>query len=58
MSLEEVIRFKFIPYVSGGHICSNDERVLLSLPTRFGGLGIPLFHVNAVIEFENSRKLI
>ena len=54
MSLEEVIRFKFIPYVSGGHICSNDERVLLSLPTRFGELGIPLFHVNAVIEFENS----
>ena len=57
MPLEEVIRFKFIPSVTGGHICSNDERVLLSLPARFGGLGIPLFHENAGIQFENSRKL-
>ena len=55
--LEEVIRFKCIPSITGGHICSNDERVLLSLPTRFDGLGIPLFHENAGIEFENSRKL-
>ena len=46
MPLEEVIRFKFIPSITGGHICSNDERVLLLLPARFGG-----------IEFENSRKL-
>ena len=38
-------------------MCLNDERVLLSLPTRFSGLGVPLFHENAVIEFENSRKL-
>ena len=57
MPLEEVIRFKFIPSITGGYICSNDERVLLSLPARFGGLGIPLFHENAGIEFENSRKL-
>ena len=55
--LEEVIRFKFIPSISGGHICSNDERVMVSLPTKFGGLGIPLFHENAGTEFENSRKL-
>ena len=48
---------KFIPSITGGHICSNDERVLLSVPARFGGLGIPLFHENAGIEFENSRKL-
>ena len=57
MLLEEVIPFKFIPSITGGHICSNDERVLPSLLTRFGGLGIPLFHKNAFIEFENSRKL-
>ena len=57
MPLEEVIRFKFIPSITGEHICSNDERVLLSLPTRFGGIGIPLFHENSGIEFENSRKL-
>ena len=55
MPLEEVIRFKFIPSIHS--ICSNDERVLLSLPTRLGGLGIPLFHENTGTEFENSRKL-
>ena len=42
MQLEEVIHFKFIPSITGGHICSNDERVLLPFPTRFGGIGIPL----------------
>ena len=57
MPLEEVIRFKFIPSITGGHICSNGKRVLLSLQTRFGGLANPLFHENAGIEFENSRKL-
>ena len=40
--------------LTGGHICSNDDHVLI---TGFGGLGIPLFHENAGIEFENSRKL-
>ena len=57
MPMEEVTHFKFIPSITGGQICSNDERVLLSLPTRFSGLGIPLFHENAGIEFENSRML-
>ena len=50
--LEEVIRFKFIPSMTGGRICSNGESVLLSLPTRFGGLGISLFDENADTEFE------
>ena len=58
MPLKEVICFKLIPSINVRHICSNDERVLLSLPTRSDGLGIPLFHENAGIEFENSRKLM
>ena len=57
MPLEEVIHFNFTPSINGGHICSNDKRVLLPLLTRFGGLGIPLFHENARIALENSRKL-
>ena len=40
--------------LTGGHICSNDDHVLI---TGFGGLGIPLFHENAGIEFENLKKL-
>ena len=49
MPLEKIIRFKFIPSITGGYICSNDKRVLLLLPARFAGLGIPLFHESAGI---------
>ena len=30
---------------------------MLSLPVKFGGLAIPLFHNDAKHEYENSRKL-
>ena len=53
----DVIRLKFIPSITCGHICSVDERKLLSLPTRYGGLAIPLFHEIASFEYENSNKL-
>ena len=55
--LEDTIRYKFIPAITGGQICSDNERILLSLPTRFGGLNIPLFHELSKIEYENSRKI-
>ena len=55
--LEDVIRFHFIPAITGGHLCSDNERRLLSLPIRFGGLAIPLFYNDAQYEYENSRKL-
>ena len=55
--LEETVRSKFIPAISGGHLCSNNERQLLSLPTRYGGLAIPLFYELAETEFENRVKL-
>ena len=57
MPLEEETRFKFITSIAGGHTCTTDERVLRSLPRKFGGFEIPLFHENADIEFENSTKL-
>ena len=55
--LEDVIRFHFIPAITGGHLCSDNKRLLLSLPLRFGGLAIPLFHKDAQYEYENSRNL-
>ena len=36
--LEDVIRFNFIPAITGGHLCSDKDRILLSLPVRFSGL--------------------
>ena len=55
--LEETIRSKFIPALTGGHICNNTERHLLSLPTRYGGLAIPIFYELADAEFESLRKI-
>ena len=42
--LEEAIRQKFIPAVSGKCTITNDERDLFALPIREGGMGIPLPH--------------
>ena len=55
--LEDVIRFKFIPPITDEHLCSDNDRILLSLPRRSGGLAIPLFHNDPKYEYENSRKL-
>ena len=41
--LEETIRSRFIPALTGGYQCSDLERKLLSLPARFGGLGMTNF---------------
>ena len=40
--LDDVINNKFIPALTEGHKCTTDERMLLSLPIRYGGMGIPI----------------
>ena len=57
VSLEDTLRNRFIPAISGGHICNDTERKFLSLPTRFGGLAIPIFYEQGTVEYRNSRKL-
>ena len=57
VSLEETLRNRFIPAITSGHICNDTERKLLFLPTRFGGLAIPIFYDQASAEYSNSRKL-
>ena len=42
--LEETGRNKFIPALTVNCICSNNERQLLCLPTRYGVLAIPIFY--------------
>ena len=49
--LDEVISTEFIPAITGGITCSSIERKLLSLPTKLGGLGIPIFDDLSIIEF-------
>ena len=55
--IEDTIRNELIPALTGGHICSDNERKLLSLPSRYGGLGIPIFSLCAQQEYVNSRKV-
>ena len=45
----------FIPPITDSHMCSADERLLLSLPViKKGGMTIPFFSAVADLEFANS----
>ena len=55
--LDDAINNKLIPFFTENKLCGNDERLLLSLPTKLGGMGIPVFVEIANIEFENSSLL-
>ena len=55
--VDEVIRHKFIPALTGGHVVNELERQLLALPPRLGGLGLKIFSQNAVEEYQNSTSV-
>ena len=57
LPLERAVRVKFTSAVTGGHICNDKEIVLISLPTRYGRLAIPIFHETVEIRFMNSNKI-
>ena len=54
--LDHFIDHSFIPAITEGHVLSPNDRKLLSLPVRLGGLGIPIFSEVCTREFENSMK--
>ena len=54
---DDKINNVFIPAITEGHICSRDDRRLLSLPVRMGGMGIPIFSDSAVAEYQNSKNV-
>ena len=53
--LDVIVDSVSIPAITDGHIRSADERLLLSLPAKKGGLAIPIFSAVADNEFANSR---
>ena len=55
--LDQAIQTEFIPSITGGIICNENDRKLLSLPPKLGGLGIPIFAEISQIEYENSATL-
>ena len=54
--LDDFIDQHFIPAITDGHVASTDERKLLSLPAKLGGLGIPIYTEICDREFNNSLK--
>ena len=55
--LDEVIDTMFIPSITDGHVCSKEERILLSPPAKKGGLAIPIFSNIADQEFNFSNQM-
>ena len=54
--LDECLDNKFIPAITEGHVLSAADRKLLSLPVRYGGMGIPIYQEICSDEFDYSRK--
>ena len=52
--VDQVILTKLILAVVGGIIITENERRLLSLAPRLGGLGVPTFEELCEIEYKNS----
>ena len=55
--LENCIRYSFIPAITNGHKCNDEERLILTLPPRLGGLRIPNPVTSADLEYNNSLKV-
>ena len=55
--LDDFLDQKFIPAITEGHILSEDDRKLISLPVRLGGLGIPIYRETCEREFSNSKRM-
>ena len=55
--IENIIRLQLIPALCDGRNCSDDERKLLSLPIKLGGMGIINVLDTAQCDYETSIQL-
>ena len=53
-TIEDVLRHKLIPAITGKHHLNDADRSLFSLPPKLGGLGIKIPIEMAQQEFDNS----
>ena len=51
--VDKVILTEFIPVITGGITITDNERKLLPLAPRLGGLRIPIFEEEGKIEYQN-----
>ena len=56
-ALDNVIDRQFIPALLNGRKLNADERKLISLPVKFGGLGIGIPSEYSSSEYNNSRRI-
>ena len=59
--LDALVDQLFIPAITDGHMCSDDERLLISLPVKKAGLAIPIFFQycrTRVLQLQSSNRLI
>ena len=56
--LDNTIRSILLPALLNGYSCSDMERNLISLPAKFGGLGIFKHQERSSVEYANSSKII
>ena len=55
--LDHIIDHELLPAITEGHNFSADERLLVSLPVKMGGLGIPIFKELCSKEYYTSKHL-
>ena len=54
---DDAMNNKHIPSFSDNKLCGNDERLLLSLPTKLGGMGTSVFPEITEMESQNLPLL-
>ena len=54
---DKIIDQELLPAITEGHNFSADERLLISLPVRMGGLGIPIFADLCGREYIASKNI-
>ena len=54
--VDNVINQHFLPTITEGQYCSQEERKRLSLPARYGGLGISIFSEAPPKKYEYSKQ--
>ena len=57
LPIEETLRSRFVPAITGDHICLDVERALLALPVKFGGLRLQNLFEVVNIKLLNSKEI-
>ena len=54
--VDEAVRHRLIPSLTGGRIINDQERVMLSLPPRLGGMGLKIFSEESSHDHRDSMS--